>query len=170
MVNEGDFFDPDGKTFTSEDGFKLAFGFVAMNSQASNVSKNSLILPESVGRLRFIAEEWTPDGLVEAEVAFRSCRAEEFKADYGSSQWYDLEYREDIFTDETTAETFFNSLYCVDESLELRSKTVTGDNERNLRVIFESCNSSWFKTGNCLDKDRINDYIKDKGILTLTNN
>ena len=37
-----------------------------------------------------------------------------------------------------------------------------------LRILFESCDQSWF-TGTCRTKQEINEWIKDKTIETLTN-
>jgi len=59
------------------------------------------------------------------------------------------------------------SLRCFDEKVELmgseQSFMIT-----QLRIIFESCDPSWYK-GICKTKSQINEWVKDKQIITLAN-
>lgn len=101
------------------------------------------------------------------EIPYRQCKAEEFQS---NDEVFELEHFESMFIDKSQADKFFNSLFCIDHPLQLLSKTVVGDNERSLRIMFESCHESWY-TGSdaCKPLREINEYIKDKGLLTLTN-
>lgn len=62
-------------------------------------------------------------------------------------------------------------LQCFDESIALYGSRDQQD-ESYIRIIFESCDAAWFrpeKSQQCKSRSEINEWIKNKAILTLYN-
>lgn len=61
-----------------------------------------------------------------------------------------------------------DNLNCFDEEIELDTEEKTVEKIK-LRVMFESCSPSWYTAGSCKSREDINNWIKNKSLVTITN-
>lgn len=161
-TTEEDYYDESYK-FTSEDGFKVAFALSSFKSTSSFYEN------PSYGRLRLIKEiRDSKDSKDEEEdVRLRRCTYNEIARSYtkDSDENQDLFYKPQV--DEDYLKTLAPNLQCFDDNIVL-SGGRNAFRVQKLRILFESCDKSWYN-GTCKSKNQINDWIRDKHIVILSN-
>ena len=114
---------------------------------------------------------------IENEVKTRPCTADEF--DLGDSEEDDEEEDKEWYLlvlpnrlERNRAKTFiaeqFPKLRCYDDEILFETESQR-EQDIKLRVMFESCHERWYTGGTCKTDAEINEWIKDKSLVTVTN-
>ena len=82
------------------------------------------------------------------------------QSDLTDGTFYPLKSRYDAL-----GQSYFDSLLCFDEEIAFEAYDFDF-NQSNLRIIFESCDPSWY-AGDCKTPNEIDQWIKDKFIVTV---
>lgn len=61
------------------------------------------------------------------------------------------------------------TLLCHDEKISMSPSNADEGVLNQLRIMFESCDTSWYRQGPCKSHQEINHWIKDKQIVTVIN-
>ena len=111
----------------------------------------------------------------ERKISFRPCLKDEFY--FGEDEesqknedkdWYLLNLRTDKPDIGAFISRSLSNLQCFDEEIELDTEEKSVEKIK-LRVMFESCHPSWYTLGSCKSRNEINTWIRDKSIVTITN-
>ena len=153
------------EAFTSDDGFNIAFGLSAYDNEAEWIED------EDYGSLKAYHYRWGFEGehgSTWTEIPSRNCTRKEFYLDdVQDNNSEETRLYRDHFTSESNSKYYWRKFRCTDERIE-----IIGDYDSTIAqqfvIQFEKCDNATRST--CKTEDEIIDFLKEKYIITRSNN